>query len=72
MAYQFDLGLAAVLDTEDEGFLEASLGFVKSEEGLVRPLCCLVLGGCHDQLERVGGTELDLLAEMGFRRQSIR
>lgn len=71
MTYQFDLGLAALLDIEDERFLEASVGLVKSEEGLVRSLCCLVLGGCHDQLERVGGAKLDLLAEMGSRRQSV-
>lgn len=38
----------------------------------MRSFCCLVLGGCHDQLERVGRTKLDLLAEMGLRRQSVR
>lgn len=31
-------------------------------------LCGLVLGGCQEQLERVGRAKLDLLAEARVRR----
>jgi hypothetical protein len=72
MAYQLDSRLAALLDSKDERLLKTSLGLVKSEEGLMRSLCCLVLGGRQKQLERVGGAELDLLAEGRSRRQPDR
>lgn len=69
MAYQLDSCFAALLDGEDERLLKTSLGLVEGEESLVRSLCCLVLGGCQEQLERVGRTKLNLLAEAHFRRQ---
>lgn len=68
MAYQLDSRLAALLDSKDERLLKTSLGLVKSEEGLMRSLCCLVLGGRQKQLQRVGRAELDLLTEGRSRR----
>jgi hypothetical protein len=69
MKYQLNSSLATLLDSQDERLLKTSLGLVKGKEGLMRSLCCLVLGGCQEQFERVGRTELDLLAERCFGRQ---
>lgn len=70
IAYQLDSRLATLLDSKDKRLLKTGLGLVKGKEGLVRSLRCLVLGGCQEQLERVGGAELDLLAERRSRGQS--
>ena len=70
ITYQLDSCLAALLDGKDERLLKTSLGLVKGEESLVRSLCCLVLGGCQKQLERVGRAKVDLLAEACIRRES--
>lgn len=71
VAYQLDLGLATLLDIEDERLLKTSLGFVQSQEGLVRSLCCLVLGSGHDQLQRIGRAKLDLFVQARDRREPV-
>jgi hypothetical protein len=69
MTYQLNSSLAALFDSQYERLLKTGLGLVEGEEGLVRSLRCLVLGGCQEQFERVGRAELDLLAERCFGRQ---
>ena len=71
VAYQLDLGLTALLNIEDERLLKTSFGFVQSQEGLVRSLCCLVLGSGHDQLQRIGRAKLDLFVQARDRRESV-
>lgn len=57
--YDIDGRLAILLGGERERGLEASLGLLQHEEGLVRALALAVLLGCDDDLERVGGTQRD-------------
>jgi hypothetical protein len=45
---------------------------VKGQEGLVRSLCCLVLNRCQEQLECIGGTKRELLAETSWRQSEQR
>lgn len=53
-AYQRDLGLAAVLDGEDKGFLQPAHGVGQGQESLVRPLRRLSVDGGEVELQRVG------------------
>lgn len=68
VAYQLDLGLSTLFDIEDERLFKTSLRLVKSQEGLVGSLWRLVIGCRQDQLERVGLSQLDLLADGLLRR----
>lgn len=61
--YDIDGRLAILLGGQGERGLEASLGLLQHEEGLVRALALAVLLGRDDDLERVGGTQRDRSGE---------
>lgn len=69
--YEVDSRLSILLGCHDEGSLQASLGLLEDEEGLVRALRLAAFVGCKDELESVGTAESDGLLGKGFVAESV-